>query len=560
MNLLCLSALFGFVTIDIEPLARAVEEAQEIPQLEKQLREASLPIDPKGLLEYLRKHTPSDELRTRLAAAVKKLGDNSFVEREQATEELIKAQRSAFPFLKPALDHADPEVRRRAEYALEEIEKVPYTTLMGTALRMLSQKPPPGAVEALLAYAPAVTDDLIEDALMQALARCGVHEGKPDRLVVAALSDPDRIRRNCAAYAVGTASSSQRKLLEPLLRDADPKVRFQAARVLVRSGHRPAVDDLIAQLETATGSLGWQIEELLGRIAGEKAPAVAVGTDEESRKKCRQAWADWWQANGKGIDLARIDFDDSTLGLSLIAEYDSNAGNGGGKVWLSGRDGKPRWEILDLHGPNDAQLLSGNRILVAERNANRVTERDRNGKVLWESRQEDGAIAAQRVQNGNTLITTWNRVLEVTPDNKTLWEYRHPNGFRYACRLRNGRTLGISASGQVVELDQAGKVLRTFNTPANLAGGAGYWGSVELLPNGRLLVALGSSGKVIEMDEGGKVLWEASVPNAVFATRLRNGNTLVCNFEARQIVEVDRSGKEVSHQTVVGRPFTVRRY
>src|SRR6058998_3012151 len=101
MSLLCLPALFAFVTFDIEPLTRAVEEAQEIPQLEKQLREASLPIDPKGLLEYLRKHTPSDELRTRLAAAVKKLGDNNFIAREQATEELIKAQRSALPFLKP---------------------------------------------------------------------------------------------------------------------------------------------------------------------------------------------------------------------------------------------------------------------------------------------------------------------------------------------------------------------------------------------------------------------------------------------------------------------------
>ena len=57
-----------------------------------------------------------------------------------------------------------------------------------------------------------------------------------------------------------------------------------------------------------------------------------------------------------------------------------------------------------------------------------------------------------------------------------------------------------------------------------------------------------------------EIAWQADVPHVVFATRLRNGNTLVCNFEDRLVVELDRAGKTVSKQKLAGRPFAARRY
>ena len=172
---------------------------------------------------------------------------------------------------------------------------------------------------------------------------------------------------------------------------------------------------------------------------------------------------------------------------------------------------------------------------------------------------DGGAIAVDRLPGGNTLVTSWNAVQEVTPGGGTVWTYTHPSGFRYAYRLRNGHILGIGANGHVVELDAAGRLLRTI-APAQHSSGAGYWGTVQQLPNGRFLLALGTSRKVIEIDAAGKVHWEADVPNAVFATRLRNGHTLVCNFEERMVVELDRGGKEVGRQALTGRPFAIRRY
>jgi hypothetical protein len=213
-----------------------------------------------------------------------------------------------------------------------------------------------------------------------------------------------------------------------------------------------------------------------------------------------------------------------------------------------------------LSGPNDVQLLPGGRVLIAERNGGRVTERDRDGKILWEyTTPNNQPIAATRMPNGNTLIATFTQLLEVSPDKKTVQSHMHASGFRHAIRLRNGNILYVASNGEVVELDASFKQVRAI-TPEAHGSGAGYWASVEPLPNGRFLVALGTSGKVVEIDGKGKIQWSCDCANAVFASRLRNGNTLVSNFENRILVEFDRSGKEVGRTQLSGRPFVFKRY
>jgi hypothetical protein len=125
--------------------------------------------------------------------------------------------------------------------------------------------------------------------------------------------------------------------------------------------------------------------------------------------------------------------------------------------------------------------------------------------------------------------------------------------------LRNGNILFVAANGEIVELDATFKQVRSI-TPEAHGNGAGYWASIEPLPNGRFLVALGTSGKVVEVDAKGKIQWQCDCTNAVFATRLRNGNTLVSNFEGRMLLEFDRGGKEVNRIQLAGRPFVFKRY
>ena len=304
--------------------------------------------------------------------------------------------------------------------------------------------------------------------------------------------------------------------------------------------------------------LAWQTEDLLTRLAGEQTPSVVLGAGAEAeRRKCREAWVAWWKINGDKVELARLTAEEPYHGLTLACEYDGV--EGGGRVAEYGRDGKLRWQVTGLQGVNDAQLLPGGRVLVAERNGNVVRELDRKGQTLWKF-DAPGAIACQRLPNGHTLVCTFGDLLEVTPAGKTVNSFKHPGGYRHAIRLRNGHILFVTGGGEVVELDAAWKQVKSVSPPADVASGAGYWASVEALPNGRYLVALGGAGKVVEIDAAGQVVWSVLQPNCVFATRLRNGNTLISNFEQRTLVEVDRGGKEVGKLTLQGRAFTVRRY
>jgi hypothetical protein len=525
---------------------------------ERLLREQGVATDGPGLLAFLRAQIPSSAEQARLSAAVGQLGHRSFAVRERASKALIAAGRPSLPLLRPAVGDNDLEVSRRAQRAIDDIERVGYPALLSSAIRVLAERRPSGAVEALFAYLPFAPDESVEEATRETLAVVGLEKGQAVPAVQAALSDRDARLRAAAVFVVGRSSTPACKELLPLLRDPAPEVRLQAAEAVLRGRDRVGIPVLLTMLDEAPASVGRRAEEVLFQLAAETAPSVSLGVaDTASRKRCREAWSAWWNVQGDKVDLARLHVAGAPLGLTLYALYDSVTGDG--RVLLTTADGKTRWEIDGLQGPNDARLLPGGRVLIAERNVGRVTERDTTGRILWEKRVEAGALSAQRLPGGNTLIASWTQVLEVTPAGKTVWENTQPAGFRHAAYQKNGRILAITAAGQLLELDRTGKLLRSV-TPEQHAGGATYWASAEQSSNGHYLAALGSSRRVVELDEAGKVVWEVEAPNAVFATRLANGNTLVCCFEECQVVELDREGKEVMRRKLAGRPFTARRY
>ncbi|HEV3262646.1 MAG TPA: PQQ-binding-like beta-propeller repeat protein, partial [Gemmataceae bacterium] len=381
-----------------------------------------------------------------------------------------------------------------------------------------------------------------------------VRERSVDSRVEKALRAPAPARRSAAAYLAGRfGDAGQRAAVRVLLADVDFKVRLRSAQGLVAARDKAAVPvlfELLGDVRVPT-AVSWQAEELLYRIAGDQGPAVSVGAGGAgARKKCQAAWARWWRDHAAKVDLARVTDEQRLLGLTLVAELDSN------KVWECGRDGKPRWTLDGLGGPIDAQALPGGRVLVAENQQSRVTERDLKGKIVWEKALNQSPIVCQRLPNGNTFIATYNSVLEVTRDGKEVYSHS-PGGnfFIYgAHRMRNGHIACISGQGEILDLDGAGKVVKTIPVTTN-----GGWCGVEGLPGGRFLVAVTGQNKVLEVDGSGKTVWECSVNGAGHATRLPNGNTLVASMMGNRVVEVNRAGKTVWEQTTVGRPFHVHR-
>jgi hypothetical protein len=552
----------GCLLVSLSPCLLVSTKAADpaLTAAERALQKAGAATDGPGLLAYIRRHTLSDEEQARLAAAVQQLGANEFEEREKASRELVAAGRAALSVLRPALGDRDLEIARRARRCLEEIEQAPTLSLMAQAARLVAERRPPGAVSVLLAYLPCVEDDGVEDAFFAALEAVGLPEGKADPALAAALNDSRPLRRAAAAHVLGQAhASAVRRPVLALLGDTEPRVRFEAAAALLRAGHKEAVPVLAALLTEAPLALACQAESVLFWAAGDAGPesAPGPGDDDASRRNSRNAWETWWKTNADKVDLSRLQGEEPQRGRTLVCEYD---GPEGGRVWEAGKDGKARWQVAGLQGPNDAQPLPGGRFLVAERNGNRVSERDRTGRVLWQHAASGPPIACQRLSNGNTLVVTFHELYEVAPDQHRVHGHRDPEGFRHALKLRNGHVVYVTPLGRVVELDAAWKEPVRKLLPSSYGPGASFWASIEPLPGGRFLLALGGASRVVEIDTSGKIVWECTLPSAVFATRLRNGNTLVCCFEGRCLVEVDRSGREVHKQVLQGRPFAVRRY
>ena len=132
---------------------------------ESMLREAGLKPDGPGLLDYLRKQTLSDEDNVRLAQTVRRLGDRLYAVREQASNDLLAAERSALPFLRPALHDSDWEIRKRARRCLDAIETGPGLSRLESASRLLADRRPAGTAEVLLNYLPLSIDALKDLAL-----------------------------------------------------------------------------------------------------------------------------------------------------------------------------------------------------------------------------------------------------------------------------------------------------------------------------------------------------------------------------------------------------------
>src|SRR5262249_21909245 len=147
-----------------------------------------------------------------------------------------------------------------------------------------------------------------KDEIQGALTALALQEGKADDALVRALEDKVSLRRAAAGTALcraarGAAAPEARRLLQ----DPDPVVRLPVALALAEFKDREAFPVLIALLSELPAEQLWQAEETLRRLAGDQAPALALGTEQGSQRKCREAWETWWRDNGAKADLARLD-------------------------------------------------------------------------------------------------------------------------------------------------------------------------------------------------------------------------------------------------------------
>jgi hypothetical protein len=404
-------------------------------------------------------------------------------------------------------------------------------------VRLLARAAPPGAVAALLDFLPFADDSYVEDATIEALLTLTPADGKTDAALTAALRDPAPVKRAAVAHVLGRrGDQDQTASVRQLLSDKDPKVRWRAALALLSVHDRAAPPALIDLTADAPPEFAWQAEDVLQKLAGDAAPEPVAGDDDDARKTRRDRWKAWWKDHGADLDLAKFDEADRLLGYTLIVEYSSN------RVWEAAADGSVRWELRGLSGPMDAQVLPGGRVLVAE--SGTLSERDFKGNVKWEKKLDFAATGCQRLANGNTFVPSYGAVTEFAPDGSVVYSFKLETGSNAIRKMRNGH-IAYALDGEIVEADTTGKKVQSIPLPNHTM----YVG-LQDLPGDRFVVANSASGRVLEVDAAGKVLWEGKVEDACGVERLPNGDTLVATN--RKVVELNKDGKAVWEKPTEG--------
>ncbi len=196
-------------------------------------------------------------------------------------------------------------------------------------------------------------------------------------------------------------------------------------------------------------------------------------------------------------------------------------------------------------------MLPNNRILVAELTGSKITERDLQGKILWQQQTTGQPYNVQRLPNGHTFVATNSQVAEYDRNGKQVLMVNNLGNLTAGYKAKNGHIFCI-ANGQCLRLDATGKKIHTFNS-----GGNPSWVSgIDLLANGRILITL--PNKVSEFDADGKLTLEVNIVQVTTATGLPNGNILAGCHNTRRVLEVDRKGRVVWEYTAAQSPFRAR--
>jgi hypothetical protein len=532
----------------------------------KIVRESGLKGEGPDLLEYFRKKTLKQPDPKEIAGLVKQLGDEDFGTREKAFTTLVSMGGSALAGIKAGENDADLEVRERVADLKKRIDTKAEPILQAAAARMIAKLKPDGAADSLMAFVPFASDPMVVDEICKTLGAVAVQNGKVEPVILKSLEDAIAIKRGAAGEALARSGVKEEfPNMKKLLKDGDVSVRYRVCMAMMTLQDKDIVPVMIDLLGELSPNQLWPIEEALLRLAGDKGPSVALGNDPIARKACRDAWSKWYAANEKTIDIAKLSQGNVFLGYTLIVQHNNRIGVGGGgntgEVFELDKDKNVRWKISMPTGyPVDAHIVGAGRVLVAEYQGGKVSERDLKGDVKWEYVCGGNPFSVQRMANGNTFIAMQGRLVEVDRNKDVVWSYQRPNNdIIRARKLPTGEVAFITNIGNNATYTRMEARTQKINKTFQIATVSMLFGSMEVLPNGHIIVPHYNQQRVVEYDQDGAQVGNPinlQWPNSV--ARLPNGNTLVTSYQQRQVFEFNGNQQVWNYQTD-GPVFVARR-
>jgi len=303
---------------------------------ESVLGAARLPATDKAILNFFHKRSQPPPGRAAIEQLARALGSNNPAEADDAHAELLSIGPPVVSVLRYVANRVDAvRASKRAKQILLMIEGPQADRLPIDAARLLAFRKSPGAAEALLGYLPVADNDQVFEEIVSALGSLSVLDGKADPALLAALKSPKAFTRAAAARALCKAGgNSSWKIIRPLLTDADPAVRLQAALALADARDSQAIPVVIECLSDGPAALGGKAEEYLARLAGEWTVHGPRGSDLVSRELRREVWATWWQKTSGELLLREIQArtltdDELARAEALLRQLETDQGEAG---------------------------------------------------------------------------------------------------------------------------------------------------------------------------------------------------------------------------------------
>jgi len=171
------------------------------------------------------------------------------------------------------------------------------------------------------------------------------------------------------------------------------------------------------------------------------------------------------------------------------------------------------------------------------------------GKIVWTYSTGPGNEYDDvwMLSNGNILFTRMQYLAEITPDKKVVWRLDAPKGTEiHACQpigldkvlfIENGlppRLMVVNIKTNAVEVDH---VLPAPSATDQKTVHAQFR-RVRFTAQGTFLVPFLEMGKVVEYDKDFNEVWSYDVRSPWAAVRLSNGNTLITNEHDVSTIEV----------------------
>lgn len=478
---------------------------------------------PAGAVDYLRELRPSGKRQAQIAQLIRQLGHVEFVQREAASNQLVRMPIVPTELLLAAAQGDDVEVRWRARLILDQSEAQSAQVLLA-ALKTITSNPPAESCDEIFDSLPHCRKAHLIDAARSALL-AAVGPNDLD-LCREKLKGEDPAPRAAAALAIAKLLPPD-KLgeLHPLLGDRDESVAIETAKALANLGDRASLAALVRLLDSTDPQIRSEAVLVLNALTGKQ---FSFASYDEPAKRAAGAdeWKKWLAAEGSTAKLTfpivrRTSARGDLRGNLLIATGSMN------KVYEMDPAGKVVWSFaIDAWS---AEKLSSGNVLIASYTANRLIEVDPAGKVAWEFGTLN-AMKAKPLIDGNILVTDFggHRVLEVNHKKAIVWEHKTPTECFDADRLPNGNTI-FGCPNLVREVTPAGKTVNEWTISGRLNG-------FQALENGNILVANYGENKVVELTRDNKVVWELAEPQPNDVFRLPNGRMLIST--GARVIEV----------------------